>query len=221
MPPLRWSSVTWDEFVENLRAFRARFYEGRSDEEHAYLRVRDRLTGGASSADAADAAQDIVRFLNQWACRLPVAPATEGIAAWILEHARTLDEHTDSDILDPRVQRRNATYTRLHDSLLGLKRRGVPNMSDAAASKVLHQLQPELFVMWDKNIKPYSPVYGAFLTEMHKLARRLRDESPPTARDDPGTYLSQVLDYPVRKPLAKFLDEYNWYVAFGGGRSRH
>jgi hypothetical protein len=113
-----------------------------------------------------------------------------GIAAWIREHARTLDEHADSDILDVRVERRGATYMRLHDSLLALKRRGVPNMSDAAASKVLHQLQPELFVMWDRNIKPHAPVYGDFLTHVHRLAACLRDEAPPQAREDLGAYLS-------------------------------
>ncbi|MEA2377734.1 MAG: hypothetical protein QOD13_1641 [Thermoleophilaceae bacterium] len=40
---LRWSTVTWAEFVYELRGFRARFYEGRSDEEHAYLESREKL----------------------------------------------------------------------------------------------------------------------------------------------------------------------------------
>jgi hypothetical protein len=220
VPPLQWSTVTWDAFVDELRGFRARFYDGRSDDEHAYLRVRELLAGRSSSAQVADVAAEIVWFLNRWACRLPTLPATEGIAAWIREHRRTLDEQADSDILDPRVERRRATYTRLHDSLLALKRRGVPNMSDAAASKVLHQLQPELFVMWDKNIKPYAPIYGDFLAQMHRFDARLHDQAPAAARADLGEFLSHQLEYPVRKPLAKFLDEYNWYVAFGAERIR-
>ena len=93
-------------------------------------------------------------------------------------------------------------------------------MSDAAASKVLHQIQPELFVMWDKNIKPYASIYGDFMGQMHRLAVRLREQAPPAAQDDIGGYLSKLLDYPVRKSLAKFLDEYNWHMAFGATRLR-
>ena len=206
MPDLDWATVTWREFVGELQAFRDRYHGSAED---IYLRARD-PTGGLS-------AERIVWFLNRWACRLPTAAATEGLDAWIRENP--LDEHTGSDILDPRVERRADEYTRLHDSMVaGLKEHGARNMSAAAASKALHLLEPELFVMWDRTIRASAPVYGDFMVEMHRLALRLRDEAPARARDDVGAYVSSELDYPVRKPLAKYLDEFNWYRAVGATR---
>jgi hypothetical protein len=208
---LGWSTLTWDEFVQALRTFGAR-----SAGERVYRQSLERLNGRVwAETDADAAAADIVWFLNRWACRLPTAATTEAIAAWLREHGGEVDEHLDSDILDPRIARRERTYTGLYDSLLALKERGVRNMGDAAASKALHQLQPELFVMWDKSIKPHEPVYGAFLVQMHRLAVRLHEQAPADARADLGGYLSRELGYPARKPLAKFLDEYNVLAAAG------
>jgi hypothetical protein len=216
---LDWGGITWELFVRELQDFRERFYVGRSDEEHAYLRVREVLADKPYDVIAGHS-RDIVWFLNQWACRLATEPATQAVSAYIAEHGRTLDEHRDSTITDARVERRIATYQRLYDRLLRFKQNGVPNMSDAAASKVLHQLNPQLFVMWDNNIKPYAHSYGDFMLRMHRLALRLCNDAPAEAQPDIDGFLQRELDYPVRKPLAKYLDEYNWYVAFGSTRSR-
>lgn len=97
-------------------------------------------------------------------------------------------------------------------------RAAVSNWSDAAASKALHQLTPELFVMWDKNIKPFAPDYGDFTLEMHRPGRRLADEAP-VGRDDVEQHLQAHLGKPVRKTMAKYLDEYNWYVMVGAARA--
>lgn len=88
-------------------------------------------------------------------------------------------------------------------------------MSDADASKTLHMLIPGLFVMWDKEIKRSAPTgYGAYLLQMHALAGRLAAEAPVPA-PELETYLQERLGYRVRKTLAKYLDEYNWYEAVG------
>ena len=88
-------------------------------------------------------------------------------------------------------------------------------MSDAAASKTLHMLIPELFVMWDKEIKRSTPGgYGAYQREMHKLAGRLASQAGvPTGELEKR--LQQQLGYRGRKPLTKYLDEYNWFEAVG------
>jgi hypothetical protein len=104
----------------------------------------------------------------------------------------------------------------LHDDLIREARAGgLHNMSDAAASKTLHMLVPGLFVMWDKNIRRSVPHgYGAYLLEMHAFARRLAEQAPvPTAEIE--DYLQQHLGSRLRKTLAKYLDEYNWYEAVG------
>jgi hypothetical protein len=89
-------------------------------------------------------------------------------------------------------------------------------MGDAAASKILGAMVPSLFVMWDKVIKKKAGLgYGGFLVRMHAFALQVRDElAPEAARADIEGYLQQHLAYPVRKPLAKYIDEYNWWLAW-------
>ena len=216
--PLRWGSLTWEEFVNVLGEYRRHFYLDRNDEEHAYLRAREALDG-LEVVEVADATPALVTFLNEWACRLPTDAAIREIAAWIRAESRSLAEHQDSSIADPRVPRRASTYTRLHEGLLKLKSRGVNTMGVAATSKVLHQINPSLFVMWDKQIQPYADGYGHFMAQMHALAVRLQLTAPPEAQADLEAYLQNALEYPIRKTLAKYLDEYNWYVAVGSERA--
>jgi hypothetical protein len=67
--------------------------------------------------------------------------------------------------------------------------------------------------MWDKEIRRSAPEgYGAYLLQMHALARRLTDEA---AADDVEAYLQELLGYEERKTFAKYLDEYNWFEAVG------
>ena len=55
---------------------------------------------------------------------------------------------------------------------------------------------------------------------MHSLAVRIRDElAPEKARDDIDGYLQRTHGHPVRKPLATYIDEYNWWLAWEVGRS--
>jgi hypothetical protein len=104
----------------------------------------------------------------------------------------------------------------LHDDLIAhVKAGGVLNMGDAAASKALHMLIPELFVMWDKEIKRSLPAgYGAYQRQMHRLAGRLAAEAEVPI-DELETRLREQLGYRGRKPLTKYLDEYNWFEAVG------
>jgi hypothetical protein len=76
-------------------------------------------------------------------------------------------------------------------------------------------LIPDLFVMWDKEIKRSAPEgYGAYQRQMHSLARRLAAEtSVPIGEVE--TQLQRRLGYRARKPLTKYLDEYNWFEAVG------
>ena len=91
-------------------------------------------------------------------------------------------------------------------------------MGDAAASKILGVMVPPLFVMWDKEIKKGGWGYGEFMLRMHEFALELRDRlAPVEARRDIDGYLQTTLGYSVKKPLAKYIDEYNWWVAWGLG----
>jgi hypothetical protein len=193
MTQLDWESVTWPAFVEGLEGFRDAF-------PRAAQAPEPRPQGAAQ----------IIRVLNQWACRLSVERAPGALESWLEEHP--LDELAPLTLSDPRLPFEDLGA--LHDDLIAhMRANGVNSMGDAAASKALYLLQPRLFVMWDKEIRRSAPEgYGAYLLQMHALALRLAEEAPA---EDVEAYLQALLGYETRKTLAKYLDEYNWFEAVG------
>jgi hypothetical protein len=135
------------------------------------------------------------------------------MSAWIREHVEPLEHLEGLRLADADFAQRVPEMLPLYNGVLELKR-GIRTMGDTAASKFLHVLLPDAFVMWDNNIKPFAAGYSDFLIEMHGLARRLVTQSG-IAPDALEEHLRQHLGYGVRKTLAKYLDEYNWYVAVG------
>ncbi len=108
-----------------------------------------------------------------------------------------------------------------------IKRMGY-KFGPTATSKLLHILQPELFVMWDKEImKEYmirnhqvsanGQGYCTYLKLMQQIAHQISIEfqkanlNPPRQQNqDPAVYLSTQMNYNPPKTLAKYLDEFNW-----------
>ena len=89
-------------------------------------------------------------------------------------------------------------------------------MGGAAASKVLHLMIPDLFVMWDNEIATLAGVsYGRFQLRMHDFANCLETQfaAEHHSKDIEG-YFQTYLHSPVRKSLARLLDEFNWCTVF-------
>ena len=214
-----WNAVTWESFERAIVEYRDQEFLGRSPTsgENAYLSLAAELADVPMRDRAAHAAS-IVLFLNRWNCRFPRDESRAAIGGWIASEAQALESVAGLSITDREVVARVSELDRLHESLIAL-RRGDPRiftMSDACASKLLGQMVPRLFVMWDSKIRVGFSSYGEFILKMHCLALMLRDElAPDDARADIDGYLQRVLAYPVRKPLAKYIDEYNWSVAWG------
>jgi hypothetical protein len=215
MATLHWDRVRWPGFVAALEAYKEHF-SGRSREDFAYLRCRKKLEG-RPVLECAARSRDIVKFLNDWACRVNSTDTPIMLAGWIRENADRLERLRGLTIVDDELPDAIREIQALYDSLMATGRAAVPNWSDAAASKVLHQLIPELFVMWDNNIKPFAADYGDFMLEMHRLGQRLIDESPFDA-DEVEERLQAHLRYATRKTIAKYLDEHNWYVVVGAAQ---
>jgi hypothetical protein len=119
----------------------------------------------------------------------------------------------DAEVLERLERSRPSTK-----SLFAAARQKIPNWGPAANSKALHQLLPRLFVMWDVNIEPYADDYADFTAEMHRLALRLIEEGPYVNAEELELRLQEHLGYGIRKTLAKYLDETNWYVMVGADR---
>ena len=107
------------------------------------------------------------------------------------------------------------------------------NIAATATGKILHVLNPELFVMWDKPILAHfrgtngigdSPQgYRAFLQQMNQDAVAVQQSFSTealTPSPQPGgtseAYLSQRMNYNPPKTMAKYLDEFYWVTVTNG-----
>jgi hypothetical protein len=198
--------VTWNAFFAALSVYKHRF-SGKSGQDLAYVRCLAALEG-LSMIERAARADDIVTFLNSWAARVSRTETPVMLGAWVSERAAPLERIASLTIAHERLPSHLEEIDALYASLMTTGRARVRNWSDAANSKALHQLVPGVFVMWDKNIKQIAHDYGDFMQRMHHLARRIVRESPyPSDRIE--TELQSALGYATRKPLAKYLDEFN------------
>jgi hypothetical protein len=215
MALLDWENLSWEGFVAGVRAYRDHF-SPKDREDPAYLRCLD-VVQAHPLAERSDYAGEIVHLLNTWACRLSSERAPGALNEWLQNYAVDLETVEALTIVDPNIPYHTTKLGNLHDDLIRhMRANGVLNMSDAAASKTLHVVLPDLFVMWDKEIRRSTPEgYGAYLAAMHTLACRLTEQAPA---DDVEDYLQEHLGYETRKTLAKYLDEYNWFEAVGRGQ---
>jgi hypothetical protein len=198
--------VTWSGFVDGLSVYK-RCFSGKSGQDLAYVRCLTALEGLSMTERAAHAA-DIVAFLNSWAARVSRQETPGMLGGWICEQADPLQRVAGLTIADDLLPSHIEEIGTLYASLMTTGRAAVRNWSDAANSKALHQLVPGVFVMWDKKIKQSAGDYGEFMLQMHRLARRLIQESPFRA-DRIEVELQSELRYATSKPLSKYLDEFN------------
>jgi hypothetical protein len=219
-------SVSWDDFERALMDYRDAEFMSRSavSGENAYLLIFSELAE-VPWEDRASHADSLILFLNRWACHFPTkTPNTRlALSSWIAQESETLHALATFRLGDTPLPTWRDEFERLYGSLIDLQSRSdgpsIPTMGPAAASKILHLLVPSLFVMWDREIMKGRGSYGAFMVDMNDLAAHIQvDLAPWKAREDLDGYLQGVLGYPVRKPLAKYIDEYNWWRVWGPGR---
>jgi hypothetical protein len=215
------SSVTLEEFLGVLEKYRDQFYWGHPPEEQYYIEVFQEIND-VSIRGKIRYINSILLFLNRWKCRFSRQSASGAISKWIDREANAL-ERLSALSIDAYNESVNIEIDRLYKSLMELKKEGIHNMSDACASKILHLMVPKLFVMWDKDIMQFRGArYSSFLADMQQFAMRLKVAFTKRFHDeDIETYLQRYLKYSVRKPLTKYIDEYNWYVVSGHRRIQY
>lgn len=108
------------------------------------------------------------------------------------------------------------TFERICELRMGSSKEAIATV----ASKVLHLLNPKLFVMWDtKIIDRYEfeadpEGYLRFLVEMKKLATQLNSHSmeisETTEKIRKKSDEIYGTEFCMKKSMAKLLDEYNW-----------
>ena len=79
MAPLRWTELSWDEFVTGLEGFRD-YYSGKSREDETYVGCLALMQ--SRPLEARVSGGELVDFLNRWACRLSSVKTPGLIAGW-------------------------------------------------------------------------------------------------------------------------------------------
>ncbi len=106
----------------------------------------------------------------------------------------------------------------------------IKHIGPTTTAKLLHILQPRLFVMWDEDIANYYHTcdpqinqtpkgYYAFLAKIQQFAKIVNQEfqkAVSNTQQTPANYLSDKLEIEPPKTLAKYLDEYNWVIITKG-----
>lgn len=213
------------DLIRAHRVFRAQF-----PFDEPYDRIT-KLLQGKDSLGVRDG-KAILRFLNQWRCRIPKKPEVPQVIADAFNHVifprfqgvrdgRLEHEHLNDPIRgDDPSSRLDWVISGAYDQLATVGYR----IKDTAVSKMLHIASPGLIVMWDRSIRmEYIGHTGGsghefafmFLLRMRKEIReavesfgRARGISEEKAADD-------LMKKGDGRTLAKLADEYN-YVRYTG-----
>ena len=166
----------------------------------------------------------VLKFLNQWSSHIPKTnEVVKGIKAAHKELKPYLIELINENLWDSNFNKQiminnenitiekaiYVTFKKFRD--IGFKLREV------ASSKLLHQINPNLFIMWDNKImkayqikgSEYSYVYE-FLPLMQELLNEViisYMEENNVNRNEAIFKLNNIKKY---KTMVKLLDEYNW-----------
>jgi hypothetical protein len=130
--------LEWATFLYNVMGEDQLYFE---DLKNVRARLKTRDPGKA-----------VVDFLNHWRMRLPCEPVTAEINEWYNEDTVKCFEELPSSLLelDFNDSRTTENITALFNSLYKL-----PKISDTGTSKILHIIKPEVFVMWDNEIREH------------------------------------------------------------------
>ena len=213
---LRWSAHAFRQFADDTLAAAARAPEFRAALLADAANAAADADGNANTDGNANAGADwpaLVRYVNQWGCRIPPRQ-TAGIAAAVANAAPDLAALSASalEFDDLRCSTLDV-IARAFDCLTA-----APGVGPTAASAILTALNPQLFVSWGAGIKnayfpddrPNGATYAQFLTVMRMAALSIAaDARANHGIADPAGHLSAELGINPPFTLAKFVDEYN------------
>ncbi len=168
----------------------------------------------------------VILFLNQWKCRIKDDDEiAEGIKEVLLKSKELLKDIEGKTLLD--IDNLSSTQKGNIEELY-LELDTIPHFSSTAISKTMHVLKADLFVMWDNFIlshysrenqlvKATGKGYNTFLSMMSRIAHEVTEDFHKSYPDStPEEFLCDKLGYKLKKPLAKFIDEYNWITITKG-----
>jgi len=225
---------TWDQFAWAVFLYKAITVGDKDYRDIAHSQVLSNLQVDPGNVDLQQIQTGVTKFLNRWKCRIPnnrqsakdLRNAIQGLVPY-LQALKGFDidsiDFNQNLVVNGNPSTVNQAIEHCYTNLKGI----VYRFAATATSKLLHILQPNLFVMWDDpilrdyhkdnlQITDNGQGYRIYLQEMNKMAKQVCQNfqeatlNPPSDTKNPAVYLSKQLEYDYPKTLAKYLDEYNW-----------
>ena len=236
MPAIDPSPQAYSELTIAHLERAARWYRQHTPFNDSYMRLLGRdsflrkLRTRPDQLTAEDLLEDLIEgFLNKWLSRLSAnvetAEAIKSKLVRVAEEVRGLAHENLSEVdLSRGPAGRSTSIASTYDVI-----RTADGVGATITSKILHTLNPDLFVMWDDAIRHhYSGLlhrnldtgsdYVVFLAHMQGMAQSVIGDfsvrHPHDVRVE--SYLSKHLGLERPVTLAKFLDEYNWVTLVRG-----
>jgi hypothetical protein len=229
----RWGEFAWAAFLYGAIC---------GDHDYRALINKTQFLNGLRSNPEASPINEIRQllikgFLNRWKCRITNTPQSARIVRAKLiivqPYLRVLDNLAIEDVNFNQIINVNNEQMTVDEAIKECYTH-VTNIRNrfaaTAASKLLHILQPKLFVMWDKDILTHykdnnyqvsngAQGYCVYLHLMQDVATQVLQSfqnatlNPPAGINQcPADYLSMRMKYNPPKTMAKYIDEYNWVV---------
>ena len=162
----------------------------------------------------------ITGFLLKWGCR-PLQ-ATDKLAKPIIKATKSIQPQLrvldDKKLINLDIEANAKAIKACYDTVVNICYNG---FSHTAASKLLHILNPEVFVIWDvsmrKHYKKHYDIgesgdgYCKYMKKMKEATGKIKISKALNKEGlCPAVFLSKKMGIEPSKTLVKFLDEYNW-----------
>lgn len=173
-------------------------------------------------------AEIMLTFLNKWKCRIPNTSETilQIKAALVnnnkifegLKDKKLKDIDFDAEIkVDMRIDKLKEIIIELFDSISN-RNVGKRTLGATATSKMMHIINPELFVMWDDSIRfnygfaENGQGYFKFLKDMQELRKELLKDYSKVSNVDIGKAEESICKqcHNDDRVFEKIIDEFNY-----------
>ena len=167
---------------------------------------------------------DVLNFLNKFGCRIHInSEVIQGIKIAHRDTIPYIDALKNENLWNLKMDKEIIIYNKnfIHDNVIYTIFDAFSNIghrfSHVAASKLLHQINPFIFMMWDNGIikhyeikKNSNDYVYKFLPLMKEKLNQFIKSYMEELNINRDKAIIQLNKYKKHKTILKLLDEYNW-----------
>jgi len=199
--------ISLDDFERLLNLWRKLFIL----DDSFYMKILQELN--LDSLDPVATYRYIIRFLELWGVRQSATQLDPVMLCNKIIELKPILNELKSPLLKADLEKLKDRVKYIFKDLESLK-----NVGPTSASKILHLLKPEFFIMWDRPIAEHyrlNPTAKIVEEEYCKFLAKMREILNTLLKECSRKYLSERPEEDLirkygNKPLTKLIDEYNW-----------